>query len=149
MVNLRVLLKLFDRDFVVRLLLLVLLYSLVPIAETLLLEYVGSLLGNYLTLAVAASTGLLMLPVALKEFHSRLNALKTKARNGTYPLTEFMALGGVLIGAILILTPGFITDVIGFLFFFPPLRNWVGIAVTRALHLNLKELYEYLKLYDL
>jgi UPF0716 protein FxsA len=36
-------------------------------------------------------------------------------------------------GGILLVFPGFITDVIGALMFMPPLRRWIGATIGRAI----------------
>jgi UPF0716 protein FxsA len=149
MLDHRVILRFMDKDFIVRLLFLMLLYSIVPLCEILLFLYLGELVGNYLVLAVAAVIGLIGVLIAMHQVKDVLVRLKVKIRQGLYPGKEFIDLAGILIGAVFLLTPGFITDLVGFLLFLPPIRNALGRLVTRRLDRNLKELYEYLKLYDL
>jgi len=149
MVSIKVFLRFLDRSFIVRLFLIALLYSLLPLAEIFLLIYLGGRIGNYLILALAALTGLLGMLVALREFQKNLAALKSKIREGAYPGREFVNLTGILIGGLLLLTPGFITDACGFLLFLPVIRNAAGGAVVARMQTRLKDLYEYLKLYDL
>jgi UPF0716 protein FxsA len=149
MVSIKVFLRFLDRSFIVRLFLIALLYSLLPLAEIFLLIYLGGRIGNYLTLALAALTGLLGMVVALREFQKNLASLKSKIRQGAYPGREFVNLTGILFGGLLLLTPGFITDAFGFLLFLPVIRNAVGGALVSRMQTRLKDLYEYLKLYDL
>jgi UPF0716 protein FxsA len=149
MMSIKVFLRFLDRSFVVKLFLIALLYSLLPLSEIFLLIYLGGRIGNYLTLALAALTGLLGMVVALREFQKNLASLKAKIRQGAYPGREFVTLTGILIGGLLLLTPGFITDACGFLLFVPAIRNAAGGAVVSRMQTHLKDLYEYLKLYDL
>ncbi len=141
-------LRFFDKTFVTKVLVLALLYSLVPLAEIFLLIYLGDRIGNYITLALAAATGLAGMLIALRSFQKNLTALKEKIRKGVYPGEEFINVAGILVGAILLLTPGFITDCLGLLLFVPGIRQAVGALVLRATGTSMKELYEYLKLYD-
>jgi len=141
------LLRFLDRTFVTKVMLLALLYSLLPLAEIfLLMAYVGDRIGTYLTLALAAAVGLAGLLLTLRAFYRNLEALSSKIRAGVYPEQEFVALIGILIAGLLLLTPGFITDFLGFLLFLPALRDALGRLVARLLRIDLKELYEYLKL---
>jgi len=140
---------LFQKDFILKLLLLALLYSIIPLSETFLLFHLGGIIGNYLVLAVAAATGLLGLIIAFNEISAILKSLKIKIKDGTYPGKEFISMAGVLTGGLLLLTPGFITDSLGFLLFFPVFRNGVGMIITSKMENRLKEIYEYLKLYEL
>src|SRR3954447_19906426 len=40
---------------------------------------------------------------------------------------------GPIVSGILLVFPGFITDVLGLLLLLPPLRRWLGVAIGRAL----------------
>jgi UPF0716 protein FxsA len=144
----RVLLRFFDRTFITKLLILALLYSLLPLAEIFLLIYLGTRIGNYFTLALAALTGLIGMLFALCGFRKNLEALRRRIKNGEYPGEEFITLTGIFLAAVLLLTPGFITDALGFLLFVPAMRRGLGKLVIRLTRTDLKELYEYLKLYD-
>ena len=143
------LLRFFDRAFMFQLIMLALLYSLVPLGEIFLIIYLGTIFGNYLTLATAALTSLVGMLIALRELRRQLALLKERMNRGEYPAEEFVSLAGILIGSIFLLTPGFITDLLGFLLFVPALRRGLGRKIVRRTQLRFKELYAYLKLYDL
>jgi len=145
----KALLRLLDRTFITKALILALLYSLVPLAEIFLLIYLGTVIGYYFTLALAAFAGLVGMLLALKEFQKNIQSLKAKARRGVFPTQEFVNLTGVLAASILLLTPGFITDSLGFLLFVPAIRDALGNWILRKTRTNLKEIYEYLQLEEL
>ncbi|RKX79558.1 MAG: hypothetical protein DRP87_02650 [Spirochaetes bacterium] len=149
MLNFNTLIKFFDRGFILKLLLIVLLYSTLPLAEIFILLYLGEIIGDYLTLALAALTGLVGVFIAFGEAKNVLTVLKGKIKEGYYPGKEFISLAGIFTGALFLLTPGFITDISGFLLFFPFFRNLVGRIFTHKMEKRLRELYEYLKLYDI
>jgi UPF0716 protein FxsA len=144
----KALLRLLDRTFVTKLLILALLYSLVPLAEIFLLIYLGNVIGYYFTLALAAFAGLIGMLMALRQLQKNLQALKEKTRQGVLPTQEFINLAAILAASILLLTPGFITDTMGFLLFVPAIRDRLGKFILRKSRTNLKEVYEYLKLED-
>ncbi len=148
MMDIRLLLRFFEGDFIVKVLLLMLLYSILPLAEIFILLKLGGVLGNYLTLALAASTGLFGVLIAVREFRINVERIKGNVKEGKYPGREFANLIAVLIGAIFLLTPGFITDFMGFLLFVPGVRYAIGNFVARRMENKLKEIYEYLKMYD-
>lgn len=141
-------LRFLDRTFITKLLFLALLYSFLPLAEIFLLIYLGDRIGNYFTLALAAFTGLIGMLFALRGFQKNLRLLKAKIKQGEFPTEEFISLTGIFAAGILLLTPGFITDVLGFLLFVPAIRSALGRLIIRLSRANLKELYEYMKLYD-
>jgi UPF0716 protein FxsA len=141
-------LRFLDRTFITKLLILALLYSLLPLAEIFLIIYLGDRIGNYFTLALAAFTGLMGMLFALRGFQKNLRLLKDKIREGVFPTEEFITLTGIFAAGILLLTPGFITDLLGFSLFIPVIRSALGRFIIRVTRANFKELYEYLKLYD-
>ncbi len=141
-------LRFLDRTFITRLLILALLYSLLPLAEIFLIIYLGDRIGNYFTLALAAFTGLMGMLFALRGFQKNLQLLKDKIKEGVFPTEEFITLTGIFAAGILLLTPGFITDLLGFSLFIPVIRSALGRFIIRVTRANFKELYEYLKLYD-
>ncbi len=145
----KVLLKFLEKDFLAKVFLLLLLYSLLPLCEVVLLLYLGGVVGKYLTLACAASTGLIGVILAVSQFKSVLKRLEQKIKGGLYPGKEFMSIMGIFAGGILLLTPGFITDFLGILLFMPFFRLAVGGFITRRMEKQLKEVYEYLRLYEL
>jgi UPF0716 protein FxsA len=142
----KALLRLLDRNFVTKLLFLGLLYSLIPLAEIFLLIYLGSQIGMYISLALAALAGLVGMLAALRELGKNLESLRRKSRKGLMPTQEFINLTAILAASILLLTPGFITDTLGFLLFVPAVRDAWGRWVLAKTRTDLKELYEYLKL---
>jgi UPF0716 protein FxsA len=149
MTEFRLIFRFLDRDFLFKLIFIFLLYSLVPLAEIFLFLYLGDLVGNYLILAIAAVTGLIGVLIALRQVRITLSGLKAKIRQGEYPGKEFVDLAGILVGSIFLLTPGFITDFLGFLLLVPPIREGIGKLIARKMDGKLKEIYEYLRLYDL
>ena len=142
----KALLRLLDRNFVTKLLFLGLLYSLIPLAEIFLLIYLGSRIGMYISLALAALAGLVGMLAALRELRKNLESLRRKSRKGLMPTQEFINLTAILAASIPLLTPGFITDTLGFLLFVPAVRDAWGRWVLAKTRTDLKELYEYLKL---
>ncbi|MBN2738446.1 MAG: FxsA family protein [Spirochaetales bacterium] len=149
MLETNIILKLFNKNFIFKVVILTLLYTLIPLMEIFLLIFIGEKYGNYLMLALAASTGFLGVIIALAEINNALSNLKIKIREAHYPQKEFTILAGVFTGCVLLITPGFITDFLGFLMFVPIVRNKIGGAITKALDKTLKEIYEYLKVYEL
>jgi UPF0716 protein FxsA len=138
-----------DADFVVRLLLTLLLVSLLPLAEIVVILFVGDLIGRYLTLAIVASIGLLGALAAARRLRGLLEAARARIRAGDYPAAELADVAGVLVAGLLLVAPGLITDAMGLLVFVPAVRRAVGRLITRRMQRRLTEVYEYLRLYDL
>jgi len=143
------LLKLFRKGFIIKLLLLTLLYMLLPLIEIFIIMYMSDFFGQFLLLGLAASTGLLGILMALLQVNKTLSNLKDKINKGEYPGKEFMILSGILVSSLLLITPGFITDLLGFCMLVPFFRNEIGKFITGKIDKTLKEIYEYLRLYEL
>src|SRR3954454_13675475 len=113
--------------------LLLLLFIIVPIAELAVLIQVGQLIGVGWTIALLlddAGLGTLLWRSQGRAAWRRFNAAVAEGR---VPHRE--VLDGVLVifGGALLLTPGFITDVFGALFLLPPTRAVLrGLLVRRA-----------------
>jgi UPF0716 protein FxsA len=114
-------------------LLLVLLFIVVPIAELYVIIQVGQWIGLLPTLALLladALLGALLLRQQGRSAWRRFNAAIAERR---FPGRE--AADGVMVavGGTLLLTPGFITDIFGFLLLVPPTRALVRRGLFRFL----------------
>ena len=146
MIDIRVLMRLFDVYFSGKLLFLLLLYSLIPLGEVALFLYLGDLVGLFLILSISAFISLTGFIVAYRKLKRIIGIIKKEILEGDYPQNNFEKLAGLFLAALLIITPGFVTDFFGFLFFFSLPQGLVGRSLIRKRDLPLKELYEYLKL---
>ncbi len=142
------LLKFLDQTFVLKAALVLLGVSLIFIGEIFLIEFISGFLGIYFTLAIAASTGFAGLFFSLREINSRINLIREEVSEGIYSEKDMVQLTGAFAGGLLLLIPGFITDALGVVSFFPVVRMLYGRLISKYLSLNLTEAYEYLRLYD-
>ena len=105
---------------------LLLLFILVPIAELYLFINIGSQLGLGLTLAIIIVTAILGASLTKSQGRRAMEKFQAATAAGRMPAKE--AIEGLMIllaGAVLI-TPGFLTDTIGFLLLVPPFRAIVA-----------------------
>lgn len=137
------------KDFFFKLILLLLLYSLVPLAEIFLFIYLGELIGNYLVLIIAAVAGMGGALIALSQAQRAMDRLRAQLRMGRYPGREFADLAGIMVSGILLITPGFITDICGYLLMIPALRHSLRGIIKIKLEKSFKEIYSYLRLSSL
>ena len=121
MTPLRQMLTLIERDLLFKLILAFLAYSLVPLGEIFFFLYLASLLGNYLVLVLAAVIGVAGAFLGISQGRRLVARLKTGP--GSDRATIEMA--GLLVAGILLITPGFLTDLAGFLLLFG-LLIWVS-----------------------
>jgi UPF0716 protein FxsA len=114
---------------------LILLLALIvtPLAEIAAFIEIGGLIGLWPTLATVVATAVIG-SILLR--HQGLRTLKEIQRQldaGKVPVDEM--LGGLCLFAagLLLLTPGFITDAVGFALLIPPVRLWVARRVRARL----------------
>ncbi|QHS17504.1 FxsA family protein [Halopenitus persicus] len=109
---------------------LIALLLLIPLADALFLVVVADHLGWQLTVALVVLTALLGMLLVRAEGRHTLARLQRKAARGEPPTDELLD-GALLITAgAFLLTPGLVTDAIGFLLAFPPTRIPIR-AVTK------------------
>jgi len=110
---------------------LVLLFTVLPLGELYLLIQVGHVIGGLNTLGVVLFTGVVGAYLARMEGIRTLMRAQESVRQGMVPAEEMV--DGLLIfmaGALLV-TPGIITDSLGFLILFPPARRYFKIWLRR------------------
>ncbi len=146
--NTRFLLKFLDPGFVLKAAFIILGLSLVVLGEIFIIQFISGFLGVYFTLAVAALTGIIGLFLSYNEISSRIKLIREGVSEGVYSEKDMVQLAGALFGGLLLLLPGFITDFIGAISFFPVIRMLYGRLITRNISSKLSEAYEYLRLYD-
>ncbi len=104
---------------------------LIPLLDIVLLIYIGGIIGAPATVLLVVLTGLIGLILVRAEGRHTLMRLQRKLLEGSPPTDELLD-GGLLIAAgAFLLTPGLVTDVIGFLLVIPPTRLPVRHVIKR------------------
>ena len=97
-------------------------FVIVPIAEIATFMQVGDVIGLWPTLGIILLTAFLGTGLLRFQGIATLNQAQISLNDGELPLTSVIHGVFLLIAGLLLLTPGFITDAVGFLLFIPPLR---------------------------
>jgi UPF0716 protein FxsA len=145
----RLLLAFFDRDFLFKLILALLAWSLVPLGEIFLFIFIGSLIGNSLVLILAAATGAAGACIGAAQARRAASHLRGALARGSHPGQDVVDLTGLLLSAALLITPGFVTDVVGIVLLVPSARSWAGKRIVSALRTQARDVYDRLKLSSL
>lgn len=98
---------------------LVLAFLVVPIIEIYVIVQVGQVIGAVPTVVLLLLESLLGAWLVRREGSRAWQALRTAVETGRLPTRQLADAALVLIGGTLLLTPGFVTDVVGFFFVLP------------------------------
>lgn len=112
---------------------LLVLFTIVPLAELYLLLQVGSILGVGLTILLVVGTGVVGAYLARLEGWRTLRQMQENLHNGIAPTGELIDAALILGAGLLLITPGIATDVVGFSLLFPPTRSALKRAIRRRL----------------
>ncbi len=108
-----------------------LLFLLVPLAEIYFLIVVGGWIGAFPTVVLVVLTAVLGASLARHQGLATLQRLQQSIGRGEPPALEMLEGGLLLIGALLLLTPGFFTDVAGFACLLPLTRRWLALKAVK------------------
>jgi len=109
------------------------LFTVVPVAELALIIHVGRRIGTWNTVTVVLLTAIIGAYMVRLEGLGVMARLQENLAHGQFPRDELIDGALVLVAGALLLTPGFITDGIGFLFVFPPTRAGIRGQLVRYL----------------
>ena len=116
---------------------LLLLFILVPLVELALLIYVGTLIGPWYTILIVVGTGILGAVLAKSQGTLIVNRIRSSLEQGIIPSDELFAGALILVGGLVLLTPGIITDILGFALLIPQTRRaiagWLRGAIQRRI----------------
>lgn len=113
---------------------LILLFVTVPLVELALLIWVGGRIGTLTTIAIVVLTGILGATLARLEGLATWRRFQLRLASGELPHEDLIDGLLILIAGAVLLTPGLLTDVAGFLLLVPPARR----AIRHTLFERLK-----------
>ena len=113
-----------------------LLFIAMPIIEIFLLIKVGSSIGALLTIGIVIVTAVLGTWMLRAQGLSTLNKARRRMSGGEVPAFEMMEGMALGIGGALLLTPGFVTDAIGFACLFPFTRRLMVGALSKRVSIG-------------
>ena len=112
-------------------LLLIVLFIVVPIAELAVLIQIGELIGVWWTIALLVADAILGSLLARSQGRHAWRRFNEALQAGRAPAREVMDGALVLFGGALLLTPGFLSDILGIVLLLPPTRALVRAILVR------------------
>ncbi len=114
---------------------LVLLFIVVPIAELAVIIQVGQQIGVPWTVAILIVDSILGSVLMRSQGRASWRRFNEATGAGRVPAREVLDGALVIFGGALLLTPGFITDILGLILLIPPTRALVrGVLARRLAH---------------
>src|SRR5690606_16544492 len=104
---------------------------IVPVVELWVLLTVGGWIGAWYTVGLVIITGFIGAWLTKREGLQTVNLIRLQLSKGHMPGMALLDGACILIGGATLLTPGFITDVFGFLLLIPYTRNIVKAWLVR------------------
>ena len=95
---------------------------LIPIIEIILFIEIGSMIGSFNTILTIFGTALVGIYIIKHNAATYMSEIRSKLMNGLRPDQEILSGIIVFICGVLLLLPGFLTDFIGLLFLYKPIR---------------------------
>ena len=111
-----------------------LLFIFIPIIEIAIFITVGSNIGILNTIAIILLTAMIGIYFVRRQGLTLLFNAQRNMAQGTMPTEEIK--GGIflLISGLLLITPGFFTDCVGFLMFLKPVQNSISQKARNYFH---------------
>lgn len=106
--------------------LILLLFIAVPIAEIAVFIELGGWIGLWPTIGCIVLTAMIGTVLLRQQGLSVLTRVRQNHDRGEVPLDAVFDGACLLVAGLLLLTPGFLTDSVGFALFVPPFRRWLG-----------------------
>lgn len=110
--------------------LLFMLFIAMPILEMVILIQVGSVIGAWYTIALVLLTAIIGVNLLKRQGLSTLMRAQSKAQQGALPVSEIGEGLLLAVAGALLLTPGFVTDAIGFSLLTPGIREILAKLVA-------------------
>jgi len=111
------------------------------VIEIALLIEVGSIIGTANTIAVILLTAIIGAYMVKHEGLGVMYRIQQSMNQGIFPAEEMINGMMILVSGALLLTPGFFTDVIGFLMVIPVTRNLIKSVARRIIEKKISSRY--------
>ena len=118
---------------------LLILFVIVPVTELYILIEVGKKIGSLTTIGIIILTGIIGAYLVKGQGFMILKKIQNDLNEGIMPGDSLIQGAIILVGGIFLLTPGFVTDSIGFIFLIPVSRRVVKKYLLKWLKGKIKE----------
>jgi len=126
---------------------LIIIFVLTPIIELFVLIELGKMIGTWNTIFIVVVTGVMGAMLAKSQGLSVLRKIQVDIANGLMPADPLFDGALVLVGGVLLITPGILTDLLGFILLIPLTRAGVKKVLKKWFKRKLRsgevQMYRY------
>lgn len=127
-------------------LVLLLLFTLVPLVELALLIWLSKVTSIFFTIGLVLFTGVLGAALAKVQGIQTMWKLRGQVAKAQVPTDSLMDAGMILVAGGVLLTPGILTDLLGFSLLIPPIRNvireWLKAYFKKSVQVKMQSFQE-------
>lgn len=116
--------------------LLFVLFIIIPIIEITVIMQVGALLGIWPTIAIVILSAWLGAKYVRQQGLATLQSVQTRMAQGEMPSEEIVTGLMLLVAGVLLVTPGFVTDIFGLSLLVPAVRTAIANQVQKHIKVN-------------
>lgn len=118
---------------------LIVIFVAVPLLELAILLRIGQWIGLMPTVALVVTTGVAGAALARQQGIRAFLAVQRELASGRLPARPLLDGLAILVGGALLLTPGVLTDLVGFALLLPLPRRWLRRLARGALERRIRE----------
>lgn len=115
---------------------LFLIFTLLPVSELAILIKVGAVIGTLNTVLLVIGTALAGAFLVRMEGINVIYRFQQNLREGVFPAEEIFDGALLLVAGAVLVTPGFMTDILGLLLVLPPSRTVIKELIRRYVEKN-------------
>ena len=116
-----------------------LLFVVTPLVELAILIYLGTIIGALYTILIVVITGTIGAFLARTQGLAVLTRIRSSIEQGIIPSNELFQGALIVIGGLLLITPGMITDLVGFAILIPKTRDIIIGWLRNLLQRKIKQ----------
>ncbi len=110
---------------------LLMIFILIPLIELYFLLEISQFIGVFTTVMIIVFTGAAGVSIARRQGYQVINNIRSTLNAGKMPTDDLISALLILIGGVTLLTPGFLTDITGFLLILPGSRDLIAALVKK------------------
>ena len=124
---------------------ILLLIIIIPVIEIYLLIKIGSEIGAIYTILLIFTTAIVGVYYAKYEGLNTLKSGFIQLRKNETPAFEMISGAAIAFAAILLIIPGFVTDIFGFMLIFPPTRKLIFNSFSKKINVKKSRNNDYIE----